>query len=161
MIAIVDVQYEGDRARAGCAVIADWGDDAAVREVAVEVEGVAEYVPGELYRRELPALLRVLEGVAADVIVVDGYVWLGEGRPGLGARLHEALGVAVVGVAKSEFAGASAIPVVRGESARPLWVTAVGIDAAEAARQVAAMHGEFRLPTMIVRADHLARGLEQ
>ena len=48
---------------------------------------------------------------------------------------------------------------LRGSSARPLWVSAIGIDATYAATLVAAMHGPHRLPTLMVRADHLARGL--
>jgi deoxyribonuclease V len=159
VIAIVDVQYGERTARAGCVGLADWADATPALERTAEVEGIEPYVPGELYRRELPALLRVLDGVAATVVVVDGYVWAAPGAPGLGAHLHAALGVPVVGVAKNELPGAPAIEVVRGGSARPLFVSAVGLDPADAARHVAAMHGEHRLPAMIVRADHLARGL--
>jgi deoxyribonuclease V len=50
--------------------------------------------------------------------------------------------------------------VVRG-GARPLHVTALGLDAADAAARVAAMHGPYRLPTLLKRADQLARGLVQ
>ena len=98
-----------------------------------------------------------------DLVVVDGYAMLGPDRPGLGAHLHDALGgsIPVVGVAKTAFAGAVAIPVLRGSSAVPLWITAIGIDPAQAAGHVTAMHGPHRLPTLLVRADHLARGLAQ
>jgi AraC family transcriptional regulator len=145
----------------------------------------APYTPGELYKRELPPLCAVLASLPElpSIVVVDGFAWLGPGRPGLGVHLHRALGgrAAVVGVAKSDFAGPTehrpaqsagprehrpaqspgtgAIAVRRGSSARPLWVSAIGIDAELAAAEVAAMHGQHRLPTLIVRADHLARGL--
>jgi len=158
VIAIVDVHYGATRARAGCVVIARWADERAAIERTAEVEGIEPYVTGELYRRELPALLAVLDGIDAEIVVIDGYVWIAPGAPGLGARLHEAIGRTVVGVAKRELVGAPALAVVRGESARPLWVSAIGMDTNEAARQVAAMHGAHRLPTLIQRADHLARG---
>jgi deoxyribonuclease V len=162
MIAFVDVQYGADHATAGCVLAAGWTDPAPAAERVASAAIEAEYLPGELYRRELPPILAVLDGIGPlELVVVDGYVWLGPDRPGLGVHLHRALGgvTPVVGVAKSRFAGAAAIPVVRGASARPLWVTAVGAEAEAAAAQVASMHGEHRLPTLLLRADHLARGL--
>jgi deoxyribonuclease V len=65
----------------------------------------------------------------------------------------------VVGVAKTAFQGSTfATPVTRGTSARPVFVTARGMDVAEAARLVAAMHGPHRIPTLLGRVDRLARG---
>ena len=58
----------------------------------------------------------------------------GAGRPGLGAMLYRALDerAGVVGVAKTSFAGATAcVPVIRGSSQNPLYVSAAGIDAVE------------------------------
>ncbi|HKE18003.1 MAG TPA: endonuclease V [Kofleriaceae bacterium] len=163
MIAVTDVHYAGARATAAAVVAGAWTDARALLERVVDSAVAAEYEPGALYRRELPPLLAVLAALPAppDIVVVDGFAWLARERPGLGVHLHGALEgrAAVVGVAKSPFAGASAIPVRRGSSDRPLWVTAIGIDAREAAAQVAAMHGTNRLPTLLVRADHLARGL--
>jgi deoxyribonuclease V len=52
------------------------------------------------------------------------------------------------------------IDVVRGASARPLHVSAIGIDPREAAARVRAMHGPYRIPTLIRRADALARGAD-
>jgi deoxyribonuclease V len=125
------------------------------------IESVAEYQPGEFYRRELPCLLAVLErGPAAEVAVVDGYVWLGPERPGLGAHLFEALGkrIAVIGVAKTRFAGAGeAVPMYRGESRSPLYVTAAGVGVTEAAGWIARMAGPYRVPEMLKRVDQLAR----
>jgi hypothetical protein len=95
-----------------------------------------------------------------EAVVIDGHVWLRDGQPGLGARLHEALGarIAVIGVAKAAFAGGSAVPVLRGGSSRPLFVTATGMNAHGAAELVRGMHGPHRLPTLLKRADRLARG---
>lgn len=85
------------------------------------------YEPGGFYKRELPFLLEAVAFVErrhlVEAVVIDGHVWLREGQPGLGARLHEALGArkAVIGVAKTAFAGGTAVPVLRGDSSRPLF----------------------------------------
>lgn len=47
---------------------------------------------------------------------------------------------------------------MRGTSTSPLFVTAVGIDPQVAADRVRDMHGPFRIPTLVKRADSLARG---
>jgi deoxyribonuclease V len=96
-----------------------------------------------------------------QVIVIDGYVWLGHQRPGLGAHLYEALGgsVAVIGVAKTSFVKAEpVVPVLRGRSRSPLHVTAVGMDVAEAASHIRTMHGPHRVSTLLKRVDQLSRG---
>jgi deoxyribonuclease V len=160
VIAIVDVQYAEARARVGCVIAHGWLDAAPAPERTLETEVAATYVPGEFYRRELPPVLEILRAVAdLDTVIIDAHVWLGPDRPGLGARLHDALGgaVAVVGIAKNAFAGAPSIPVVR-NAARPLHVSAIGLDPHDAATRVAAMHGPYRIPALIRRADQLARG---
>ena len=132
---------------------------AAREQVVRSAEPAAAYELGKFFERELPYLRAALAGFGAvDLAIVDGYVWLDRGRPGLGAHLHAAIGVPVVGIAKTHYAGADAIAVTRGESATPLFITAVGLDPAVAVAQVVAMHGPFRIPTLIKRADTLARG---
>jgi deoxyribonuclease V len=79
-------------------------------------------------------------------------------QPGLGARAHEELGVPVIGVAKTLFRTAThAVPVLRGGSARPLYVTAAGMHRADAADLVRRMAGPHRLPDALRRVDTLAR----
>ena len=92
-------------------------------------------------------------------VLVDGFVWLGEGRPGLGARLYEAIGGAypVVGVAKNPFRGAPAAAITRGGSARPLYITAVGLATSDAAARVESRHGPHRIPTLLKAVDRLCR----
>ncbi len=162
MIAFTDVAYADDRGVAACVLAVGWHADRATTTYTTPPLPVAPYVPGDFKARELPCLLAVLALLPAppEVIVVDGHVWLdATGRPGLGAHLHDALGhrVPVVGIAKNAFQGREAIAVTRGGSSRPLYVTAVGLDAAEAARHVAMMHGPHRLPTLLRDADHLGR----
>ena len=93
------------------------------------------------------------------LLVVDGYADLDPGgRPGLGAHAHAEFGIPVIGVAKSRFRPAThAVPVVRGSSVRPLFVTAAGIPSADAADLVRRMAGRYRLPDALRRADTLAR----
>ena len=71
----------------------------------------------------------VLDGLdQMTLLTIDGYADLDPGgRPGLGSRAAEEFGVPVIGVARSAFRTAThAIAVLRGTSARPLYVTAAG-----------------------------------
>jgi deoxyribonuclease V len=167
VIGCVDVDYRDTGVVAACAGFEAWSDELARIEVVVRSPGrPAAYQPGAFYERELPYLLEVLARMPPlELVIVDAYVWLGPDQPGLGKRLHDAYGGIVVGVAKTRFAGADAgaggsgvIEIRRGDSDRPLYVTAIGIDPAVAARHVEAMHGEFRIPTLLRRVDALARG---
>jgi deoxyribonuclease V len=166
VFAATDVQYlPGGGARAALVLASGAAFSPVVAEKTVLVSEVAPYQPGSFYRRELPCLRTVLAGALphVELLVIDGYVDLDPGgRPGLGARAHEEFGVPVVGVAKTRFATAShAIPVTRGQAARPLYVTAAGLPLADAAALVQAMSGEYRLPDALRRVDQLARGLVQ
>jgi deoxyribonuclease V len=160
VIVCVDVDYRETSVVTACVGFHAWTDGVAAKEHVVRsAEPAAAYEPGKFFERELPYLRAALAGFGEtiELAIVDGYVWLDAGKLGLGAHLHAEIGVPVVGVAKTRFAGADAIAVTRGESSSPLFVTAVGIDAAGAAENVVAMHGPFRIPTLIKRADTLAR----
>lgn len=163
-VGFLDVDYRDDGAVAACVLAEEWADARPAAETVVRIAEVEPYQPGAFFRRELPCLLAVLEAAPArpEVVVVDGYAWLGgEDEPGLGAHLFRALEgrVPVVGVAKTRFERARlAEEVLRGDSRKPLFVTAAGMDAGLAARLVAAMHGPFRIPTLLKRVDALCRG---
>jgi deoxyribonuclease V len=162
MIACLDVDYRDPAACAAAIVIRDWSDANPAAESVVNIDAVAPYEPGQFYRRELPCLLAVLKTLPpVEVAVIDGYVWLDAAMtPGLGAHLHEALSrqTAVIGVAKTRFRGADhAHEVLRGTSARPLYVTATGISPEVAAGHIRAMHGDHRIPSILARVDRLCR----
>lgn len=166
MLACVDVDYREDQspasAVAACVVFDHWSAKEATAEHVQELSAIEPYVPGQLYRRELPCLLAVLEASTHPLatVIVDGYAFLdADERPGLGAHLHRALGgrIPVVGVAKTFFHGSTALEVRRGDSRRPLYVTAVGMEAEAAAEGIARMHGPHRLPTLLKRVDRLCR----
>ncbi len=164
MYVCTDVDYrEGGTARAAAVFFVAWADAEATLERVAQVRGVAEYQPGQFYQRELPCLLAVLKGQLSGLqaVIIDGYVTLDTtGRPGLGQHLYEALGgqIPVIGVAKTAFQGSPhAAHVQRGEAQTPLHVTAAGIELAQAATHIQQMHGPYRLPTLLKRADRLCR----
>jgi len=160
VLCCLDVDYQATGVTTACVGFDAWTDELAAIELVLRSRGeAAAYEPGAFYQRELPYLQAALARMPAlETILVDAYVWLAPDRPGLGKHLHDACGLPVVGIAKNHFAGTDAIEVIRGTSTRPLYVTAVGLDATVAADRVRAMHGDHRIPTLIRRADALARG---
>jgi deoxyribonuclease V len=156
-----DVQYlASGGARAAAVVSADACFSRLVADRVELVPDVQPYQPGQFWRRELPPLHAALDGLTGmTLLVVDGYVDLDpDGRPGLGARAHADFAVPVIGVAKSAFrTDTHAIPVLRGASARPLYVTAAGMPRTVAADLVRQMAGRHRIPDALRRADSLAR----
>jgi deoxyribonuclease V len=165
MLAALDVHYRDTQAVAAAIVFADWLAAEPLAQYRVPFEGVGDYAPGEFYRRELGPLLAVIAAVREPVRtwIIDGYCQLSpDGAPGLGAHLSAALPARsrVVGVAKNVFRRATqAIAVQRGDSRRPLYVTAVGIEPEDAARAVVSMHGVHRIPTLLGLVDGLSRSL--
>jgi deoxyribonuclease V len=163
MIACTDTHYGAHGSRTSLILFDAWSDGVAAREVVQEGNAQsAEYVPGQLFLRELPHILSALKSVRENLetIVIDGYVWLDpNGRKGLGAHLYEALNgtVNVIGVAKNRFSGSAGVEVFRGKSRNPLVVTAASMHEAEAAEHIRAMHGVHRIPTLLKRADYLSR----
>ncbi|RRD48796.1 endonuclease V [Arachnia propionica] len=161
----VDVHYHDERARAALVVCGDRAFSTVLSEHVVDIPSVAPYEPGALYKRELPCIRAVLaDAPELELLVVDGYATLDpEGRPGLGAHAAKALGMPVIGVAKTPFRTAThAVEVLRGGATRPLFITTAGdITAAEAAQLVAAMAGPYRIPAALARVDRLARGRVQ
>lgn len=163
MIAFTDVHYRDTDATAACVIADRWDQAQPTREWTRVVSPIAPYEPGAFFKRELPCLLEVLRGAPPLThVVIDGYVWLDANRtPGLGARLHEALGgaVVVIGLAKTAYQGSTfALPVRRPGSEKPLFLTAIGVDEAAALSLVQRLHGDHRLPSLVKRVDSLARG---
>ena len=161
LCAAVDVHYlRTGGARASAVLAADAVFGHVLAERTAVLPRVAPYRPGEFYLRELPPLRAVLDGLSGlGLLVIDGYADLDpSGRPGLGAHAHAEFGIPVIAVAKSRYRTAThAVPVVRGSSARPLFVTAAGMPTADAADLVSRMAGRYRLPDALRRANTLAR----
>ena len=160
----VDVDYRTTSVVAACVAFEAWAASEPSFEKTLAFEGApAEYESGQFYRRELPYLLALLESLPASpaVVVIDGFVWLDGGRPGLGAHLSEALGgeTPIIGVAKRPFRGATdTAELLRGASQVPLFVSSRGVVLDDAVARIAAMHGPHRIPTLLRRVDQLSRG---
>ncbi len=163
MIACLDVHYFDDHAHAAAIVCRDWTSAEPHAEYAATEPRPADYRPGRFHLRELNPLLAVVAEIdeAIDAYVIDGYCHLSSDlAPGLGAFLHDALGsdASVVGVAKSRYRDTShAFELLRANSRRSLFVTAIGMSYETAARHVASMAGDFRIPALLKAADRLAR----
>jgi deoxyribonuclease V len=157
----VDVYYPQAGGATAALVVAGTATFDPIAEEHVLGQGTAlPYRPGAFFERELPplrAVLRQTQGL--DLLIIDGYVTLDpHGRPGLGHHVARELGIPVIGVAKTAFQPAThAVDVFRGSSRRPLYVTAGGLDAADAADLVRAMAGPHRLPDALKRVDTLSR----
>ncbi len=163
MIACLDAHYFPGGAHAAAVVLAEWNAETAASQYIEPCTEVGEYAPGSFYLRELPALLAVIGKIQEpiDTYVIDGYCHLAADlTPGLGARLWTALEgkAAIVGVAKSRFHGAThAVELLRPGSRQPLFITAIGMTAEEAAQRIRSMFGPFRIPTLLKEADRLSR----
>ncbi len=163
MLACIDVDYRENEALAAALTFEDWQDAQAGGRHTLRLPEVAPYVPGHFYQRELPCLLAILEALprSPDLILIDGFVWLGdEKKPGLGGHLFRAIGerIPVVGVAKNPYAPAHPIREIhRGQSRKPLYVSAAGIHLDVAAENLRQMHGQHRLPTLLKAVDSLCR----
>ena len=161
MILAFDTYYFDNRAKTVCLAFDAWN---ATRPTAIyteTLEGIVEYMPGQFYKRELPCILSLLQQVTltdVEAIVVDGFVYLDDDqKPGLGYHLYDALQqkTHVIGVAKSNFATLNnlKLPLLRGDSANPLFITSIGIELQTAGQFIASMSGPYRIPTLLKMLD--------
>ncbi|WP_308164587.1 endonuclease V [Nonomuraea sediminis] len=178
LVAGLDVHYHGDALEAAAVVF-----DAEGRRVDQRVvHGRPEfpYVPGLFAFREVPALLKALEGlsVTPDLLVCDGYGLAHPRRFGLACHLGVVTGLPALGVGKTHFVGEYRDPeqsrgswtpiVMDGEvvgralrtqdGVKPVFVSQghrISLDTA--CDQVLRLSPYYRLPDPIRAADHLAR----
>ena len=153
----VDAYYTGNKAKVVGVLFENFSDEKPLKIISKIVDDVAPYDSGSFYKRELPCIVSFLQDLDVrdiSLIVIDGFVYLNDdGRYGLGGHLCERLEhrAQIVGVAKSPFKGSCKLvrEICRGESKRPLFVSAVGMDIDEATRLVKGMSGEFRMPNLL------------
>ena len=164
MIACFDVHYFNDHANAAAVVFENWSDRRTVDRVVVRCGAAAEYTAGEFYKRELEPLRTLIDQLdhhPIQTFVIDAYCHLsGDGSPGLGKHLYDHLPEAstVIGVAKNRFRSTNhAVELLRGQSIRPLFITAEGISYQDAADHIECMHGKNRFPTLLKMVDNLSR----
>lgn len=161
MFACLDVHYHHNSGTAACLLFPIITDPKPTETITASLTPTAAYIPGEFYRRELPILLKVISkaDTLIEVAIIDSYVDLADGKPGLGRYLYRALAekTAVIGVAKSRFRLAPAVELLRGRSQTPLFITAAGLSQEEAADLIKQMHGPYRLPTLLKQVDSTCR----
>ncbi len=156
-----DVHYKEERAKTVCAVFDKWEDETAKSFIIKYLSEVEEYIPGQFYKRELPCIMTVLDDLdlsEVDTIIIDGFVVLDDaGKPGLGHYLYEKLNckIPIIGVAKTGFHNnvKNVKQVLRGDSKKPLYVTAAGMDVHEAAMHIQEMSGDYRMPDILREVD--------
>jgi len=164
VILAIDVDYQENSALVAGVSFLQWTDKEADQIFTTEVKGISEYESGSFYKRELPCILKLLEEheLKPEIIVVDGFVFLdGHSKAGLGKYLYDALNgeSVVIGVAKRGYKNIDAkYSFCRGESKKPLFVTAEGVAADLALVEVSKMHGSFRIPDLLKKVDQVCRG---
>lgn len=159
--------FDHDKANTICLAFENWDSPVPDYEFSEIKDGVEEYIPGQFYKRELPCILSLLEKIRIQIkeiscIIIDGFVYLDdEMKPGLGKHLFDALNgeIPVIGVAKTNFATVEKykLPLKRGNSETPLYISSVGIDMETAYDFIKKMHGDFRIPTLLKKVDTLTR----
>ena len=161
----LDVHYTNSLAHTACLGFENWTDVTPQQQWCFQQtqEETGEYEPGQFFKRELPHLLNAIHSLdfIPETIVVDSYVWLNPDHShlGLGAHLesHLSFETHIIGVAKNSFHEAThALPLLRGESAKPLYITA-NHSPEQAFEKIQQMHGEYRMPTLLQLTDHLSK----
>ncbi|RZJ99445.1 MAG: endonuclease V, partial [Flavobacterium sp.] len=165
MILAFDTYYFKNKAKTICVEFCNWTDPTINRIYSETLENIEVYVSGEFYKRELPCILSLLQKIdltKVEAMIVDGYVYLDdEKKYGLGGYLYEKLSrkIPIIGVAKTNFAAIEIDKksLLRGQSVKPLFITAIGIDVDEAVQKIKLMDGGFRMPTLLKEMDRLTK----
>ena len=161
MILAFDTYYFDNKAKTVCVTFNNWTDSEPRESFEEIIYGVKDYEPGAFYKRELPCILSLLNNIPKKeikAIIVDGYVILNDqNKLGLGGYLFKSLEaqIPIVGVAKSSFRAnrKNVKELYRGQSKKPLYITALGMDLGVAYEYIKSMHGSYRMPTLLQVLD--------
>ncbi|MCK5897869.1 MAG: endonuclease V [Methylococcales bacterium] len=162
---VIDVQYDGTKAVVAGIIFSNWTSNSIHETILTPVSNVKPYQAGAFYKRELPCILKLLEKIRLplELIIIDGFVVLGsDNTDGLGMYLYNALHqkTPIIGVAKKAFVNTPVdYEIYRGDSKKPLYVTAIGIDISEAKAHITTMHGKHRIPSLLKKVDQFCRGI--
>ncbi len=165
MILAFDTYYYDNKAKTVCIKFVEWTDNAPIKIYTEITDQIEEYESGAFYKRELPCITNLLKKIDIEkisVIVVDSFVILDDnGKLGLGGYLYEYLGkqIQIIGVAKTNFAqnNINKREIYRGQSKKPLYITALGMDLDLASTKIKSMDGEFRIPTLLKQLDTMTK----
>ncbi|WP_237275134.1 endonuclease V [Tenacibaculum ovolyticum] len=161
MIIAFDTYYYENKAKTIGVSFNKWKNDKPIEIYSEIIEGIAAYEPGSFYKREMPCILSLLKKIDLNdvqFIIVDGYVILDDdGKYGLGGHLYEELGekIPIIGVAKSGYDSnkLNSKALLRRESKKPLYISAIGIELNLAFEYIKSMHGNYRMPTLLQIMD--------
>ncbi|HZJ77110.1 MAG TPA: endonuclease V [Oscillospiraceae bacterium] len=161
-IACFDAYYHKNYAKTCCILFETEPIEKSILEYCRITKPAGRYIPGEFYKRELPGILEAYREIEGDInlIMVDGYVLLKDGKMGLGGHLYKALGggISVIGIAKSYYINSkNCVKIYRGKSKRPLYISSIGIEINCAANLVRNLNGKYRIPDILKRVDRLTR----
>ncbi len=165
MILAFDTYYFEQKAKTVCISFENWSSANILETWSETLYEVSNYESGNFYKRELPCIVSLFSKVHfsnIEAIVIDGFVFLDDNRKlGLGGHLFEHLNnkIPIIGVAKTNFAVIhhDKKALLRGQSIRPLYVTAIGINLDQATEHIRTMHGKNRLPTLLKQLDSLTK----
>lgn len=161
----IDVYYGKNTAKTVGILFKDWLDTKPSYIYSKSISGMEPYEPGAFYKRELPCIIGILEEIDLsdlEVLIIDGYVYLDDqNTPGLGAHVFNYLkeAIPVIGVAKTKFNNntKNVLEVTRGQSNRPLYITAIGMPVERAAACIKNMAGAFRIPSLLKQLDQISK----
>ena len=151
----LDVQYYDTYAVTAYVLFKDIAGTEPAKTGHVVTHEIHPYEPGAFYKRELPCLLNALQAITdpLELIIIDANVWLSDEKMGLGGILYESLSksIPVIGVSITKYTSDTSkiVPVYRGDSQNPLYVSAIGLDTSEAVQLIKDMAGPYRIPTLI------------
>lgn len=162
---VVDVHYTDNNALCAGLLFEQWDSPIIAQKLLTYTDHVAAYEPGKFYKRELPCIINLLQEhkIIPELIIIDGYVFLdGDSKAGLGKYLYNYLKgeTVIIGVAKKAFNTISSdYEIQRGNSTKPLYITAVDLRLERAKEAIVMMHGAYRIPTLLRQVDQLCRGI--
>ena len=163
----VDVDYQNDTAHIAGVAFSDWTDAESLAIYTSSLSGVQAYEPGNFFKRELSCILKLLEEheLKPECIIIDGFVYLdGKKEAGLGKYLYDALDgkSSIIGVAKRRFKTTpESCEVYRGQSRKSLYVSSEGLPPDTAKEHITSMHGSYRIPDLLKKADRVCRLLKE
>lgn len=165
MILAFDVHYRENEAKSVCLAFENWVDVEPKNTLISMVSPIEEYETGAFYKRELPCIIEILKDIDLSIVkyvIIDGYVYLdNHGKAGLGHYVYDFLKgkIPVIGVAKTSFHQNTekVIPILRGHSQTPLYISSIGIELNEAAENIRLMAGKYRMPTLLKQLDSITK----
>jgi deoxyribonuclease V len=165
MLLAFDTFYTDTKAKTVCISFEKWTDTNHSKIYTEIIDNTEQYEPGFFYKKELPCIISLLQKTDLtdiEAILIDGFVVLDDAeKKGLGGYLYEHLQnkIPVIGVAKNPFTqiNKNQREIYRGNSRKPLYVTALGMDLDVAGEQIKKMSGNYRIPDLLKQLDILTK----